>query len=303
MKRIEDFLAATDEEIIYKLDELKCLTDGLNYWYIDNGYDICVVCHIDTVRSNDNIKLHKKGNVLTNVCGILGADDRAGVYMMFKMMREGVKANFLFTNFEESGGRGVQRFIKDLPTTCSNIKFFMELDRQGIGEYVVYNDFPESYRNILGTFGLKESYGSYSDIADLSEHYLAPSFNLSVGYYNQHSREESLDIKHMNYMYDVAINIIEKADAFPKERISKWGQEDKWNDLDDSFYSGSYNDLDDSFYSGSYNDFCRDGADDLIYRAIEVMSEELLVCMSGDHIFGIAEKAKNFIRKELLKTF
>ena len=88
-----------------------------------------------------------------------------------------------------------------------------------------------------------------------------------------------------------ASDIIEKASIFPREDISKWKYEDKWSDLDEDFYGGSY------------DDFRYDDADSLIYSAIEILADDYDLCISKERANEIADKVVSIIKQELLKTF
>jgi len=194
MMSIEKFIRASDIAIINYLGRRNpSITDNENYFYFNRGSALTVVAHLDTVRKAGKVELINDNGVLSNKNGILGADDRAGIFLLSKAFK--MDCNILVTNYEETGGKGVSKFVKDYPEACSGTKFFIELDRQGIDNYVTYTELPTSYKLILETLDFKEEYGSFSDITILSGHYLVPSINIGVGYYNQHTAKEYLDLQ------------------------------------------------------------------------------------------------------------
>ena len=82
-------------------------------------------------------------------------------------------------------------------------KLILELDRQGLGEYVNYGyELPFEVTDYLESFGFTEAMGSYSDIADIEDVTGTPTANLSIGYYHQHSANEYLHVP--SYMFTVA---------------------------------------------------------------------------------------------------
>jgi len=164
-----------------------------------------LVAHLDTVRGKDKCKPYVTNSIMRNAGGVLGADDRAGVYSLYRLLEICAEDNIpfpsvLLTFDEECGGLGVKQLIKDFnkefPTPCN---LFVELDRSGANDYVYYSGhIPNEIKDYVESYGFVESHGSYSDIADLTNHYEIPSVNLSIGYYYQHTQKERLHIDEMN---------------------------------------------------------------------------------------------------------
>lgn len=193
---IQDCLMVSEKELLKEATGLKgTVTQHKDHFiYVDRGHPTCLVAHVDTVRGRDRIDLRQKHSVITNRHGILGADDRAGVYALFALEHTGV--NLLFTNYEESGGKGAVSAANRLEFTGVNL--FIELDRRGCNEYVYYSwRLPKATKQYIESYGFIEDYGSYSDIAEF-EQFGIPAVNLSIGYYNQHTTRESLHIDEMN---------------------------------------------------------------------------------------------------------
>lgn len=179
-----------------------------NYLYYDNGSSICLVAHADTLTHN-NIVIHEKNGILTNKHGILGADDRAGCYAIYRLINE--NCNYLITLGEECGGIGAKYAARELPFT--GVKLFIELDRRGCNEYVFYSyDLHPSVKKYIKSFGYIENYGSYSDIAEFD---CAPGVNISIGYYNQHTQRESLHLDEM----ELTINRVKMMLANPIKKL------------------------------------------------------------------------------------
>jgi hypothetical protein len=177
-------------------------SDGL-YLYVHKDNNLpCLVAHIDTVHKQKPSKkdIIQAGDVLTNTKGGLGADDRAGVYVLLQL--KDLPYNLLFTNYEETGGIGVKQAIHDLPELLSANTCFIEIDRKGTGHYVDYVGTEQEFLNVFEARGLTNEFGSYSDIYDLSSELAIASVNLACGYYDQHTPKESLNLKELQAVID-----------------------------------------------------------------------------------------------------
>lgn len=228
MKTIHEVLEMTTQQVVKAATEILCknykkvLVHKDNFVYAVGTGPICIVAHMDTVRDPQIVEgvkprydyhvgkpfqLEQRQNVLTNVHGVLGADDRAGVFACIELMRRCKRDKLLMpsiilTNGEESGGKGVGVFVAteafekyDKGAT----RLFVEMDRQSCNEWVSYGSaLPKEVTQYVESFGFNKANGSYSDIADLQEAYLIPSVNLSIGYYQQHSANERLHIDEMH---------------------------------------------------------------------------------------------------------
>lgn len=191
---------ATEMYRIYGKDNVE--TDFNNYIVAQGTNPICLVAHVDTVGVGLTGELLVWSNNVLRVGGtkggILGADDRAGVFGIIDALYMARKFNLempsvIFTNYEESGGVGVKTLIKDNAFDISNTTLFIELDRKGSNEYVYYTaDIPREVKDYVESFGYVQNEGSYSDIQDLAWEYKIPAVNLSIGYYHQHTPSERL---------------------------------------------------------------------------------------------------------------
>ena len=203
---------------------LNVIDDDDNYiFYQSNLNPICLVAHIDTVRKGGRVELEQTNNIIRNKKGVLGADDRAGVYgileLLYRCKAEGVPyPSVLFTNYEESGGVGVGCFIDD----CQHLNpfktttLFIELDRGNSNQYVYYSwMLPEEIKDYVESFGFVGACGTYSDVADLTDFFCIPAVNLSVGFYKQHTKKERLHIDELN----LTINRVFKMLKNPVEQL------------------------------------------------------------------------------------
>ncbi|MBT2706880.1 M20/M25/M40 family metallo-hydrolase [Bacillus sp. ISL-47] len=175
-----------------------------------NGPTILLNAHLDTVLPIDPGRtILKEKNFWTSSSGILGADDRAGVAVLLQMAKNLEKSRFsgtvkfILTVEEEIGLVGAQHvddyFLRDVDAA-------IVLDRRGTGDIVVscggfipfcdekYGQFIKSTAIKAGLTNWKCTNGGSSDTrvwASLG----IQSVNLSVGYFNEHTSDEMLDVE------------------------------------------------------------------------------------------------------------
>lgn len=184
-------------------------------FFCNSKSPILLQAHIDTVR-DEKKELKIFGDKILYANGILGADDRAGIYAIMEICRESsVLPNLLFTNGEETGGSGMRKFTHKFKSKhLKHINLCIALDRQGVGEYVTYNDLPLEVSMYMESFGFTEHEGSFSDCQIFTSKYRIPSVNVSVGYHHQHTASECLHIDEMEMtifrLLDILVNPIDK---------------------------------------------------------------------------------------------
>jgi hypothetical protein len=129
----------------------------------------------------------------------IGGDDRCGVYMILKMIRDGYKPSILFCEDEEIGCIGAGKFCKtEYLNDLLDLRYLIELDRANENDAVFYDcDNPEFTKFITETTGYKEAFGSFTDIVDLSEASGVASVNFSCGYYKAHTTQEYVIFEEM----------------------------------------------------------------------------------------------------------
>jgi len=235
-------LTLTEPELynhIFNVIKPSHYSDGL-YLYVHKDDNLpCLVSHIDTVHKQ---KPNKKdiiqiGDILINIHGGLGADDRAGVYTLLQL--KDLPYNLLFTNLEEIGGIGVKQAIHDLPDLLSANTCFIEIDRTGTKHYVDYVGVEQDFLNLFETRGLDKEFGSYSDIYDLSSELSIASVNLACGYYDQHTTKESLNLKELQAVIDFL-----KDETLIKELSARQYKVEPMHDwYDDVVIEDGYNDI------------------------------------------------------------
>ncbi|MDN7247092.1 M20/M25/M40 family metallo-hydrolase [Planococcus shenhongbingii] len=189
------------------------------------GSVILLNAHLDTVFGFDEGRqILKDRNIWTSSKGILGADDRAGVAVLLELAKEipNSKFNgtvkFIFTVEEEIGLVGAKNvaeyFLWDVDAA-------FVADRRGHGDIVTscgnYLDFcDEAFGTFLedvakdaGLKGWKCTAGGSSDTRIWASQGIQ-SVNLSVGYQNEHTSDEVLDVEACYETFKLLSEILQK---------------------------------------------------------------------------------------------
>jgi hypothetical protein len=214
-----------------------------NFLFCEGEEPIMVVAHLDTVfedfskpYSTHLTTIELKEIYHDQVEGVMwspdgiGADDRVGVFMILSLVRTGIRPSILFTTDEESGSASGYDFALKYKYKFQNygINYLMELDRSGINDCVFYKcDNPDFTKYIEG-YGFKINAGSFTDISVICPIIKIAGVNLSVGYWNEHSKTEMIDLFTMSKNFGIIYKMIkdskkiEKVYKFiPKKKLKK----------------------------------------------------------------------------------
>jgi len=148
----------------------------------------------------------------------LGADDRVGVFMILSLVRAGARPSILFTTDEESGSASGYDFALRYKHKFQNygINYVIELDRSGANDCVFYKcDNPDFTKYIEG-YGFITDTGSFTDISVICPIIKTAGVNLSVGYWNEHSKTEMIDLFTMSKNFDIIYNMIKDSKKIKK---------------------------------------------------------------------------------------
>lgn len=208
-------------------------------------------CHTDTVHSKggkQKMWYTEKGvltvNADTGSC--LGADDGAGVYLMYHMAKAGVPGLYIFHRGEEKGCIGSKLIAKKNPDLLKGIKFAIAFDRMGYKDVITHqrgdrccsDEFAKSLADLLGD-GYSPCRGVYTDTANYTD-LIGECTNISVGYFNQHSQREELDVPFLDKLLDKLLTL----------DISKLVESRKPGEKDSSYSYSSYSN--DWYCGGDY---------------------------------------------------
>ena len=175
-----------------------------------HGPTILLNAHLDIVEELEpNRLILKENGIWSSSKGILGADDRAGVAILLHIAEQlnnssfSGKVKFIFTVKEEIGLVGARKVDEYF---LWGTDAAIVVDRRGKGDIVTscggyipfceeaYGEFFENIAKEKGISGWKCTNGGSSDTRIWAEHGIQ-SVNLSVGYNDEHTEEEYLDVE------------------------------------------------------------------------------------------------------------
>ena len=174
--------------------------------------------HMDTVweTSKDHeIFYDRHKNVMVSLRGG-GFDDKAGIFMILKILEEGFRPHVVFCADEESGSLGADKLVETFPTCpFGDCRFIVMLDRRNFVDCVFYDCDNEEFTAYIEKFGFKEAWGTFTDICTLCPAWEMAGVNLSIGYMNEHTAYETL---HVGAMYNT-LNKVKMILSQPDEDI------------------------------------------------------------------------------------
>lgn len=185
--------------------------EDTSYIIAKGDIPVALVAHMDTVFSKPAYEFFhdEKANVLWSPQG-LGADDHAGLTAIWSILAEGYCPHVILTDKEEVGGIGALQLIKDYPTfPFKDLKFLIELDRQGEKDCVFYNCENEEFEQYIEAFGFETAVGTFTDISVICPVWKIAGVNLSIGYFHEHSLGEYLNLTYYTNTINKVKNILD----------------------------------------------------------------------------------------------
>jgi hypothetical protein len=160
-------------------------------------------CHMDTVgRSVSEVRPRYNKGILS--CGnenayCLGADDRAGMLCLTALLDANVPGMYVFHSGEERGAKGA--IWMNEKYDLSYFDRAIEFDRKAttsiithmMGDRVCSDRFCSALADELGNGFEADPTGVFTDVVKYKEQ-ISEVVNLSVGYYNEHSERETLNV-------------------------------------------------------------------------------------------------------------
>lgn len=183
-----------------------------NYILAKGDIPIALVAHMDTVFKTPVEELYydKKKNIFWSPQG-LGADDRAGIFAILQIIKTGLRPSIILTTDEEQGGVGASMLASDHPVCpIDGLKYLIQLDRRDYDDAVFYDCISEDFQDYIEKFGFIEARGSFSDISFLMPEWKICGVNLSVGYQNEHTYTETLNMQHLYHTIQKVITMLKE---------------------------------------------------------------------------------------------
>ena len=168
--------------------------------------------HLDTVHKNEKkiVPMIDDAGMVYGVKedgspSILGADDKVGVYIMLRMIEAKVPGLYIFHVGEECGGIGSAALAGERPELFKHIDRCIAFDRMDYDSVITRqaggtccsSTFAEALCDALNESPAlnftKDGTGVFTDSANYTD-VIGECTNLSVGYFNQHGKEEHFDV-------------------------------------------------------------------------------------------------------------
>ena len=188
-----------------------------NYFYQIGNTRSIFAAHLDTVsKEYKDVHLQLDGNLIkTDGRSTLGADDKAGVTILLWMIKNKVPGMYYFFIGEEVGCIGSGDAAKN-GLFKGQYDRIISFDRRNISSVITYQSSSrccsdkfadalcEQLNQSSGLLYKKDTGGIYTDSAEFT--HLIPEC-ISVGYYKEHTPQESQDIKHLTTLAAACIKV------------------------------------------------------------------------------------------------
>jgi hypothetical protein len=184
---------------------------------IGENPEILWSCHTDSVHNSEGQqKITLDGNFIKldpkSKSSCLGADDGAGVFIMANMIKAKMPGRYIFHFGEERGCIGSNAIVKETPEVLKGIKAAIAFDRRNTNEVLTHQHvrtasdaFAKSVAAQLP--GYKPSDKGILTDTKVYRKIVPECSNISVGYYNEHSKDERLDVVHLLRLRDAVLKI------------------------------------------------------------------------------------------------
>ena len=169
-----------------------------DYIIAEGEVPIALVAHMDTVftKPATDVYYDKEQGVMWSPQG-LGADDRAGIFCILKILQSRHRPTIILTTDEEKGCVGASKLVDRFKEAPWEINYIIQLDRRGYTDCVFYDCENEEFTQYIESFGFIEEVGSLSDISVICPEWGIAGVNLSVGYEGEHFETEILHVAPM----------------------------------------------------------------------------------------------------------
>lgn len=228
------FLAASPDTLLRRFAALRGAVSDALWTYVPGSREpasrVLLCAHADTVARHAprRSQIRFRSGSVYAPGRILGADDRAGVALLWALRSSG--HSLLLTDLEELGGLGAEAATRSLGATLGAHAFAVQFDRRGSREGVFYpgthSDAWEQY--LAATLpGWRLGWGSYTDIATICPSVGLCGVNLAVGFTAEHTSRERLSLRAWEQTYAMASEWL-SAPTLPKHTPDPLRPRSQW---------------------------------------------------------------------------
>lgn len=196
--------------------------DGIGNLHVDNrkhGERTLMVAHVDTVHWKDAPNKFVLEGDAVKACGQpLGADDAAGIAVVYACLLADKPIYAIFTVGEEQGGVGSSWLAKEKPELLAQFDRAIAFDRRGTysvishqaGERCCSDVFAEALSDALNQDSrllyMPDDGGVYTDTKEFVD-IIPECTNVSAGYYAEHGTDERQDLRHHANLIEQVVKI------------------------------------------------------------------------------------------------
>ena len=215
---------------------------------------VALVAHMDTVFYNQPSEIYydQRKAIMWSPDG-LGADDRAGIFAILQIIIDGYRPHIILTTDEERGGLGAQALAKK-KCPIEFLRFMIQLDRKGSNDCVFYECLNPEFIKFIEHFGFAEAVGSFSDISFLMPAWKICGVNLSIGYKDEHTIAETLNV---HWMFKTISKVKDILEEVQKHDCPQYEFKEIGNKLQDYYsFMRPYETYDDTYDTGTPCECC-----------------------------------------------
>jgi hypothetical protein len=245
------------------IEPLKLTRDEYGNYYTRIGTaPVLWSCHIDTMHKfneswdTQTLAVHD-GKISANTSSCLGADNGAGMYLLFSMMKAGIEGLYIFHRNEEQGGLGSKFIAQNTPELVSGMQYAIAFDRHGKNSIITHQGYrtcsdkfatslAKELKRVSGLDFYLDDTGLFTDTANYFE-IIPECTNVSAGFMDEHTWYETLDINFLKALrkglvqIDTKNLVVDRSPSDVLEWSSAWlGFASQNNNLRDNNY---YDDL------------------------------------------------------------
>ncbi len=213
-------LSGSESDIFNIIEQFADLSyDSFGNGYVKIGHsDTVFMSHLDNYCEKSQTVNHiiDHNFIRTDGTTILGADDKAGVTIMLYMISHQIPGLYCFFKSEEIGCLGSKAFKMEKFQMLSSYKKCVSFDRKGYSDIVIcqnsINTASADFANdLIEEIGKEFDYkicenGGITDSFNFK--YLIPEcINISVGYFQQHTFKENIDISFLTKLAKQCLKI------------------------------------------------------------------------------------------------
>ena len=175
---------------------------------------VSFMAHHDTVhRVGGKQKLElTSDNLIFSDANCLGADCTTGVWLITEMIKAKIEGVYVVHAGEEVGCVGSSALVKERPAWIKHVDAAISFDRKGMSSIITHQmgmrtaseAFAKSFAEAVNLDMVSDDGGSYTDSNEYA-YVISECTNISVGYYNQHTKNEYQDLDFAYILRDALI--------------------------------------------------------------------------------------------------